>query len=71
MDLIPTLALAVLAVAAFAGAWWGHRRPYQPGRIWQPPYIAIMWLALLLLIVMLAHLVTLLTGTPLQSRFGF
>ncbi|MCP5367223.1 MAG: hypothetical protein H6906_06905 [Hyphomicrobiales bacterium] len=71
MGLMPTLAVAAAAAAAFAAAWWGHRRPYEPGRPWRPPYLAIMWLSLLVVIMMLAHLVTLVTGTPLKSRWGY
>ena len=71
MDLAPTLVVLALALAVFGVAVWGERRPYEPGRVWKVPYKAVMFVAVLVAVLMLAHLVTLVTGTPLESRFGF
>ena len=71
MSLVPTAVVLAVAIAAFGVCAVMVRRPYEPGRIWRVPYAAIMWVAVLVAVLMLAHLVTLLTGTPLRSRFGF
>ena len=68
--MMPTLIVFFVALAVFAVAVWRERRPYEPGRVWKVPYKAVMFVAVLVAVLMLAHLVTLLTGTPLRSRFG-
>jgi hypothetical protein len=55
-----------LALAGFAN--FMSRRPTEPGRPRLVPYTGLQFVGLLLVILMLAHLVTLLTGTPLQGR---
>ncbi|MCB2101311.1 MAG: hypothetical protein KDE22_10605 [Rhodobacterales bacterium] len=69
MDLTQTWIGLGVAAAVFALAWVMHRRPYVPGRIWRVPWVGVMWLALLAVILMIAHLVTLISGQPLKSRF--
>lgn len=59
--------LAAVAVAGFAN--WRERREQPVG---DPPlvsYTAIQMLAIVVAILMAAHLVSLLTGHPLTSRF--
>ncbi len=46
------------------------RRPRQPDRIWVVPYNALQFIGILTMIVMGAHLVTLLTGRPFTGRMG-
>jgi hypothetical protein len=58
--------LAALALAAYAN--WRERRPRDLGRPPLVPYTAIQVIAMLAIIVMLAHLVSLLTGQPLKGR---
>jgi hypothetical protein len=60
------VALAVVALAV-----WGERRPYQPGRPWGIPWRAMMALALLAMLVLAAHLISLLSGHPFGGRAGF
>lgn len=58
--------LAALAVAGFAN--WQERRQH----LTNPPlisYTAIQMLAIVVVVLMLAHLVSLLTGHQLASRF--
>ena len=67
----PTLIVLFAAAAVFGGALYGEGRPYVPGRLWKLPYKALMFVSVLVVVLMLAHVVTLVTGTPLRSRFGF
>lgn len=71
MTLFPTLLTLAAAVALFLLARHFHEKPYEPGRLWRPPWLAIMFLTAFLAIGMLAHLVTLLTGKPFTGRSGF
>ncbi|MQX38553.1 hypothetical protein [Roseospira navarrensis] len=61
--------IAIAAVlSVFAVAVWRARQPWQPGRIWRVPWHAVMALALVLLLGLLAHLASLLTGRPMTPR---
>ena len=71
MGLFTTLAILLAAVALAGLANWLERRPRELGA--PPPLIpwtAVQMAGVVVAILMLAHLVTLLTGTPLRSRFG-
>jgi len=65
-----TLTLIILGVClAFLGiAQLRERRRYEPGRISLIPWLPLQFLAMFGVIIMLAHLVTLLTGEPLVGR---
>jgi uncharacterized membrane protein len=70
MSLTITLVLMLLAVGAAGVANWQERRPRELGN---PPlisYTLVQMLALVVALVMAAHLVSLLTGHPLVSRFS-
>jgi uncharacterized membrane protein YidH (DUF202 family) len=70
MGLAATLAVLVLAVALAAFANWQERRQRPVGN---PPlfsYTAIQLVAIVVALLMAAHLVSLLTGHPLTSRFS-
>lgn len=60
---------AAAALAVFAN--WQERRPREVGEPALVPWIWVQIVAVVVAILMLAHLVSLLTGTPLKSRFGF
>jgi hypothetical protein len=49
---------------------WHERRPRALGRPPLVPHSAIQVVAVLVIIVMLAHLVSLLTGQPLKGRLS-
>jgi uncharacterized membrane protein YidH (DUF202 family) len=69
MGLAATLVVLGLAVAVACFANWQERRQRPVG---DPPlvsYTAIQMLAIVAAILMAAHLVSLLTGQPLTSRF--
>jgi hypothetical protein len=69
MSLAVTLLVLLLAVAVTGLANYRERRPRQLG---DPPlisYTAIQMIALVVALLMAAHLVSLLTGQPLTSRF--
>jgi uncharacterized membrane protein YidH (DUF202 family) len=69
MGLAATLVVLALAVAVAAFANWQERRERHVGN---PPlfsYTAIQMVAIVLALLMAAHLVSLLTGHPLTSRF--
>ena len=70
MGLIPTLAALAAAVVAFVLALLLHRRPRDLGAVTLLPYGGIQFVALVAAVLMAAHLVTLLTGTPLIGRFS-
>lgn len=70
MSLALTLAILCAALVAAGLANWRERRPRPLGTPPMVPYIAIQALAILVVILMLAHLVSLLTGTPLKGRLS-
>ncbi len=69
MSLAVTLVVLLLAVAVTGLANYRERRPRRLGN---PPlisYTAIQMIAMVVALLMAAHLVSLLTGHPLTSRF--
>jgi hypothetical protein len=64
LDLPETLAALTAFGALFGFAAWRGRRPHEPGRLPLVPLGAVQFVALVGAVLMLAHLVTLLTGTP-------
>lgn len=65
-----TVTLAVLAgfVLLLAISAYIDRRPPELGKIRLIPYRGLMVLSVIAIIALIAHLVTLLTGVPLQGR---
>jgi hypothetical protein len=58
--------LAALAIAGLAN--WRERRPSDFGRPPLVPYATIQLIAVVVIILMAAHLISLLTGHPLKGR---
>ena len=69
MSLAVTLLVLLLALAVAGFANYQERRPRELGRPPLVPYTVIQMLAAVVIILMLAHLVSLLLGQPLRSRF--
>ena len=68
MSLTSTLIVLLLALAVAGFANWRERRPRPLGHPPLVPYTAIQMVALVVVILMLAHLVSLLSGQPLTGR---
>ncbi len=68
MGLGATLTVLGMALAIAAFANWRERRP-RPGHPSLVPYTAIQIAAIVLVVLMGAHVVSLLTGHQLTSRF--
>ena len=66
MSLTPTVLVLIGALAAAGLANW--RRPRDPGQVPLISYAAIQMVALVVALLMAAHLVSLLTGHPLVGR---
>jgi hypothetical protein len=66
LDLTISILIVALLIAGLAN--WRERRPRPIGQPSLVPYTAIQILAVLVIILMLAHLVSLLTGHPLRGR---
>ena len=66
LELTVAILLGALAIAVLAN--WRERRPRELGRPPLVPATAIQTIAILVVILMLAHLMSLLTGQPLKGR---
>ena len=69
MTLTITLAVLAVAVAVFALAWVMERRPYVPGTLLPRPWIILQIISVVVILILLAHLVSLATGQRLVGRF--
>ena len=69
MTPIPTLLLAAGGLAICGWAAWLERRPRTLGELPLVPPVPLLFLGVLVVLVSLAHLVSLWTGAPLKSRF--
>lgn len=72
MDLALTVSGLVIFVGLAAlGLWRVERehKDYTPGRPWRMPWMGIAILSVLVVVVLFAHLISLVTGQTLQSRF--
>lgn len=67
MDLPATLWILALAFGGFVLCLLGERRPREFGRPRMFPYIPVMMVCLVVILGLLAHLVSLLTGKPVGS----
>jgi len=68
-----TATIASICVAALLALICNiiDRRPSEPGKPRLIPYLAIQYVALLVVVLMLGHLISLLTGKPFTGRQGF
>jgi hypothetical protein len=70
MSLSVTLTVIVVAALVFGLATYKARQPYEAGKPPTVPYLVIQFVAVLAIILMAGHLVTLLTGKPFTGRLG-
>ena len=68
-DLNVTVASVVIALAIAAFANWQMRRPFH--RRWLPvlPWLGVQFVAVTVLLIMIAHLISLLTGQPFGRSY--
>lgn len=71
MSLTVTLVVLALGAALFVWSNWDARRQRPLGEVSLVPHTMLQIVALIAVVAMAAHLVTLLTGTPLTGRRGF
>jgi uncharacterized iron-regulated membrane protein len=70
MSLEVTLIVLAAGAALTGFCLWHQRRPRELGQVSLFPANMVMGIGLVVVIVALAHLVTLLTGHPLTGRMG-
>lgn len=66
MNLFETVIIMLAAMAVAAWSLWGSRRKRPLGEVSLVPWTGMLFVALVVLFVMVAHLVSLLTGQPLR-----
>ena len=67
MSLTVTLIALAIAAAVFAFSLWMDRREYEPGALRYPAKV-FLFVSLLVVIALLAHVIGLLTGQPIKPR---
>ncbi|NKB59852.1 MAG: hypothetical protein GKS00_26375 [Alphaproteobacteria bacterium] len=65
-----TLAVLAAAVGLFLFATYKARQPHELGKLRWIPYGGIQFVAILIIVLALAHVISLLTGQPLVGRFS-
>ena len=71
MSMFWTLVALAVAVVVLAASFWHAHWVRTTGRIGWIPYAMVDIIVGLVIVIMLAHLVSLVTGTPLKGRFGY
>ena len=67
MSLTVTLISLVGAIAVFVFSLWMDKREYEPGTL-RYPAKAFLFISLLAIIALLAHVISLVSGQPLKPR---
>lgn len=70
LSLVMTLTIVVLTGGMFAFANWKARQPAEPLKVRMINYHVVQIICVIVLLLMVAHLVTLLSGQPLAPRGG-
>ncbi len=66
--MVITLVGLAISGGLFAFALIMSNRPIVPGEVRMFPYTALMFISIMAIIVLVGHLLTLLTGTPLVGK---
>ncbi len=70
MELFVTIALIGAAMALIVYLVWLEKRPVELGKPRLVPLTPVLFLCILVLIMALAHVISLLSGTPYMGRMG-
>jgi hypothetical protein len=70
IGLYPTLGLVALSLELFAFAYWRAHKPAEPLKVRLMNYHYLMFFSAVLVLVMLAHLISVITGHPFTGRNG-
>jgi hypothetical protein len=68
LNLPVTITILVLTMGMFAFANWRGRQPAQPLKVRMINYHVVQIVCVVVVLLMAAHLVTLLAGQPLSGR---
>ncbi|MGI9436994.1 MAG: hypothetical protein ACR2Q4_19550 [Geminicoccaceae bacterium] len=68
MSLVTTIVILVAALVVVALANWRERQPRALGKMPLVSYPAMQMIGIVIAVLMVAHLVSLLTGQPLRGR---
>ena len=68
-SLTATIVSLVIALAIAAFANWQMRRPFDKRFLPVVPWLAVQFLAAVIVLVMAAHLISVLTGTSFGHRY--
>lgn len=69
MSPFATVVLLLSGIGICAWAAWQERRPRGLGELPLLPPVPVLFGGLIIVLISLAHLVTIWTGVPLKSRF--
>jgi hypothetical protein len=70
LSLPVTLTILVLTMGIFGLAYWRGSRPAEPLKVRMVNYHVVQIVCVVVVLLMVAHLVTLLSGQPLPPRGG-
>lgn len=70
MSLEVTIAVLAVALVIAALANYKSRRPLELGKVQWIPYLGVQFAAILVVVLMIGHLITLLTGQPFTGRLS-
>ncbi|MCZ6861206.1 MAG: hypothetical protein O7I42_13190 [Alphaproteobacteria bacterium] len=70
LSLTATLIILAVCIAVLIAAQIRERRHYKPGRVSLIPWVPLQFIAMLGVMLMLAHMISLLTGEPFVGRFA-
>ena len=71
MDLETTLIILSVGILMAAYGFWKGRQPYEPMNLPLIPNTFFLFVGLVIVFLMLAHLITLTTGEPFKGRRRF